>query len=218
MPGMRWAPLTGRRGGPYLPAVDARSNISVPGAAPRDRSSELDLPAAWRRLAVAVLLGTVGSVGMWSVPVALPAVQADFGVARADASLPYTLAMLGFAFGGVLMGRLSDRRGMVAPLLCGAAALSLGYVDRRAGRNLVLFALAHGLLIGIGASASFGPLMADTSQWFLRRRGIAVAIVSCGNYLAGTVWPPVLQHFISTQGWRATHIGVGVFARWPCCR
>jgi MFS family permease len=210
MPGMRWAPLTCRRGGPYLPAVDALSNISVPGTAPRDRSSELDSPAAWRRLAVATMLGTVGSVGMWSVPVALPAVQADFGVARADASLPYTLAMVGFAFGGVLMGRLSDRRGVVVPLLCGAAALSLGFVAAGLAGTLVLFALAHGLLIGIGASASFGPLIADTSQWFVRRRGIAVAIVSCGNYIAGAVWPPLLQHFISTQGWRATHIGVGI--------
>ena len=46
---------------------------------------------AWLRLATSVLIGTIGSVGMWSYVVALPAVQADFGVARADASLPYTL-------------------------------------------------------------------------------------------------------------------------------
>ena len=210
MPGMRWALLTRRCGRPYLPAVDTLSNISAHSAAPRDRTSELDSPAAWRRLAVATLLGTVGSVGMWSVPVALPAVQADFGVARADASLPYTLAMVGFALGGVLMGRLSDRRGVVAPLLCGVAALSLGFIAAGLAGTLMLFALAHGLLIGIGASASFGPLIADTSQWFVRRRGIAVAIVSCGNYIAGAIWPPLLQHFISTQGWRATHIGVGI--------
>ena len=60
-------------------------------------------------------LGTVGGVGMWSVPVALPVVQAEFGVARGDASLPFTLAMVGFAVGGVLLGRLSDRRGVVGP-------------------------------------------------------------------------------------------------------
>ncbi len=195
----------------YLPAVGTPANISAPGATGRDWTSELDSPAAWRRLAVAVALGTIGSVGMWSVPVALPAVQAEFGVARADASLPYTLAMVSFAIGGVLMGRLSDRRGVVAPLICGAAALGFGYVVAGLAGSLTLFALAHGFLIGVGASATFGPLIADTSQWFVRRRGIAVAIVSCGNYLAGTVWPPVLQQFISTAGWRATHIGIGVF-------
>jgi MFS family permease len=194
-----------------MSAISSAGNLSMPAQFDRDRSAELDSSAAWRRLADAVVLGTNGGVGMWTVPVALPVVQAEFGVARGDASLPFTLAMVGFAVGGVLLGRLSDRRGVVAPLICGAAALSLGYIVAGLAGSLPLFALAHGLLIGVGASASFGPLIADTSQWFVRRRGIAVAVVSCGNYLAGTVWPPLLQHFISTQGWRATHIGVGMF-------
>ena len=67
------------------------------------------------------------------------------------------------------------------------------------------------LLIGLGCSASFGPLMADISHWFVRRRGIAVALAASGNYIAGTIWPPVVQHFIATSGWRATHIGIGMF-------
>ncbi len=211
MAGMIRAALTPTARRTYVRAVSSAGNISTPSGTGRDRSAELDSSAAWRRLAVAVVLGTIGGVGMWSVPVALPVVQAEFGVARGGAALPFTLAMVGFAVGGVLLGRLSDRRGVVAPLLCGAAALSLGYVVAGLAGSLTLFALAHGLLIGVGASASFGPLIADTSQWFVRRRGIAVAVVSCGNYLAGTVWPPLLQYFISTQGWRATHIGVGVF-------
>jgi MFS family permease len=170
----------------------------------------VDSDYAWLRLTAAAVLGTVSSVGMWSIPVALPAVQAEFGVARADAALPFTLAMMGFAFGGVAMGRLSDRFGIVPPLVCGAAALSLGYVAAGRASSLWLFALAY-VLIGFGTSATFGPLMADLSQWFTRRRGIAVAVVSSGNYFAGTIWPPVIQHFIANDGWRATHIGVGVF-------
>jgi len=167
-------------------------------------------PFAWLRLLVVVVLGTVGNVAMWSVPVVLPAVQTDFAVARADASLPYALTMLGFALGGVVMGRLSDRFGIVVPVACGTGALGVGYVAAAFAPNLALFALVHAL-IGIGASATFGPLIADTSQWFTRRRGIAVALASCGHYVAGTVWPPVLQHFIAMQGWRTTHIGVGLF-------
>jgi MFS family permease len=163
---------------------------------------------AWLRLAAALALGTIGSVGMWSGPVALPAVQAEFAAARATASLPYTLAMLGFACGGVVLGRLSDRVGIMAPLVLGAVALSLGYVGAGTAPSLALFALVHAL-IGFGASASFGPLIADTSQWFTRRRGIAVAIVSCGNYVAGAIWPPLLQYAISHAGWRLTHIGIG---------
>jgi MFS family permease len=162
-------------------------------------------------LSVAVLLSTIGGVGMWSVVVALPTIQADFGVARADASLPYTLAMLGFAGGGVLMGRLADRFGIAVPLALGTLALGLGYLAVGHAATLWQVAIAHGLLIGFGCSVTFGPLIADMSHWFVRRRGIAVALAASGNYLAGTFWPPVVQHFIAGQGWRATHIGIGAF-------
>ena len=170
-----------------------------------------DSPAAWLRLGIALTFSTVGGVGMWSVVVALPAIQADFGVARADASLPYALAMIGFACGGVLMGRLADRFGIATPLTLGTLALVAGYLAVGYSSSLTEVALAHGLLIGVGCSATFGPLMADISHWFWRRRGIAVAIAAAGNYLAGVVWPPVVQHFIVTAGWRATHIGIGLF-------
>jgi MFS family permease len=176
-----------------------------------DPAQDVDSPYAWRRLALAVLLSTIGGVGMWSVVVALPAVQADFGVARADAALPYTFAMIGFACGGVVMGRLADRFGVAIPMALGAVSLTLGYIAVGYSSSLWQVALAHGLLIGVGCSATFGPLMADTSHWFVRRRGIAVALAAAGNYLAGTVWPPVVQHFIATSGWRATHIGIGLF-------
>jgi MFS family permease len=170
----------------------------------------VDSSYAWMRLTAAMVLGTIGSVGMWSVPVALPAVQADFGISRGGASLPFTLAMLGFAFGGVVMGRVSDRHGIVPPLAAGAMTISLGYVAAGYAGDLWLFALAYAL-IGFGTSASFGPMIADLSQWFTRRRGIAVAVASSGNYIAGTIWPPVIEHFIAHDGWRATHIGIGVF-------
>jgi len=54
-------------------------------------------------------------------------------------------------------------------------------------------------------------MMTDISHWFERRRGIAVALAAVGNYIAGAFWPPVVQHFISTSGWRATHFGIGLF-------
>ena len=170
----------------------------------------VDSRYAWWRLFVALVFGTVGGVGMWSIPVALPVVQADFSVARAEASLGYTASMTGFAVGGIVLGRLSDRMGMLVPGLLGTIALSLGYVAAGLAPSLPLFVLAHAI-IGFGASATFGPTIADTSQWFLARRALAVSIVSCGNYLAGALWPPVLEHFIVTAGWRATHVGTGVF-------
>jgi MFS family permease len=176
------------------------------GAKPGDIESSY----AWLRLALAVTLSTVGGVGMWSFMVALPALQTDFGVSRADASLPFTMVMFGFAGGGILMGRLADRFGIAVPLGIGTLAVSAGYLATGWAPNLWQVSLAHAL-IGLGCSASFGPLMADISHWFVQRRGIAVAIAASGNYIAGTIWPPVVQHFIATSGWRATHIAIGIF-------
>ena len=167
---------------------------------------------AWTRLAAALALMTLGGSGMYVISVVLPLVQADFGVSRSDASLPYTFTMLGFGLGGVLMGRLSDRFGVMVPVLIGAVGLAAGFVAAGNAGSLWEFNLAQGLLIGLlGTSATFAPLVADISLWFTRRRGIAVAICISGNYLAGAVWPPVMQQFIAGAGWRQTYIGIGVF-------
>jgi len=173
------------------------------------RPSLVDSRYAWLRLGVALVLGTVGSVGMWSYVVALPAVQMHFAVTRAEASVPYTMAMVGFAVGNLILGRLADRFGILAPILLSIVSLGLGYVGAGFAPTMWLLCAAH-ILIGFGSAASFGPLIADLSHWFEKRRGIAIAIAASGNYVAGAIWPPVLQHFIASDGWRATHIGVGI--------
>jgi MFS family permease len=175
------------------------------------KAAEVESPYAWLRLVVSLALSTVGGVGMWSVVVALPAVQAEFGVARGDASFPYTLTMIGFGASSILLGRLADRFGIMVPVAGGAIAMSLGYAAAGLAPSLWLYALAQGALIGAGSAATFAPLLAHVSMWFSRRRGIAVAIFASGNYLAGTVWPPIVQHFIQTAGWRTTYLGIGAF-------
>ena len=173
-------------------------------------SAAVDSPRAWLRLAATVLLSTIGGVGMWSVVVALPAVQSEFAVPRAQASLPFTLAMVGFATGGVFMGRLLDRIGILGPIGVGAVTIAIGYVGAANATSLLLFGLAH-TVIGFGSSVTLGPLMADISQWFVRRRGLAVTLCSAGNYFAGALWPPIVQQAIAHYGWRVTHLSIGLF-------
>ncbi len=174
-------------------------------------TSQPDSRQAVMRLLVTLALMAVGASGMFVVPVVLPAVQAEFGVARADASLPYTVLMIGFGVGGLLMGRLADRRGVMLPLLIGAGGLGLGFVAAAQAHSIWAFALAHGVLIGLlGCSVSFAPLMADTSMWFVKHRGMAVAVCASGNYLGGAIWPPIVQHFVETVGWRQTYMGMGL--------
>ena len=167
---------------------------------------------AWRRLAVAVALSTIGGVGLWSTVIVLPTIETAFGVDRGGASIPYTATMIGFAAGGIMMGRLTDRFGIVVPLVIGALMLGIGYLASAAATTYWQFVLAQSLLVGmLGSSATFAPLVADVSLWFVRKRGIAVAIVASGNYLAGAIWPPILTYAIATVGWRYAFVLIGVF-------
>ena len=163
------------------------------------------------RLGVAVLIMTLGASVMYVVPVVLPAVQAEFGVSRADAALAYSMLMIGFGIGGLLMGRLSDRFGVSVPLVIGALGIGAGFWLAGSTSSFAVFNAAHGLLLGLlGGSATFSPLVADTSLWWVKRRGIAVAIVASGNYLGGAIWPPIVQRSMDAWGWRNTYFGMGI--------
>ncbi|MDW6026283.1 MFS transporter [Mesorhizobium sp. BAC0120] len=172
-------------------------------------ASPIDGPYAWTRLALSLLLATIGGVGMWAVVVVLPAVQAEFGVDRAEASLPYTVTMIGFGAGNVIVGYAIDRWGYWRPALVASIALAVGFGQASLSTSISQFALVHGLLIGFGCSAIFGPLIADISHWFQKRRGLAVSIAAGGSYLAGAFWPLVISHAMGAYGWRITYAAIG---------
>lgn len=166
---------------------------------------------AWGRLAAGLAIAIIGGIGLWSPVAVLPTIEAEFGLGRGGASLPYTATMIGFALGGVLMGRLADRRGIMVPLILGSCMLALGFVAAALSQNYWQFILAQAVLIGmLGSSSTFGPMVADISLWFMRRRGIAIAIVASGNYFAGAVWPPLLLKAIDAFGWRASYAAIGI--------
>ena len=172
-------------------------------------SQILDSRYSWTRLAVTLAIATVGNVGMWSIIALLPSVQAEFGGGRGAASIPYAMTMAGFAVGNLVWGRALDRFG-VSRALSGAAVMSsLGYALAALSPTMALLSLAQ-LLIGLGTAVFFGPLLADVSLWFRRRRGIAVAIAASGNYLAGALWPWALSGVLETQGWRGVCLVLAV--------
>ena len=166
--------------------------------------SGVDSSYAWWRLLASVTLSTVGGVGMWCLVVALPTIQQDFAVSRADISFAYTLNTLGFFVGGVAMGKLVDTRGIVFTAILSTVGLTAGFALAPVSPTLMMFAVVQ-ILIGFSSAATFAPLVADVSHWFEKRRGIAVAIAASGNYIAGTIWPPIIQRVIEDHGWRTTY-------------
>lgn len=169
----------------------------------------LDSRRSWARLGITLAIAAVGNAGMWTVIVALPAIQADFGLDRGTATLTYVATMLGFAAGNVLAGRLVDRHGIAPTLALSVLAVGLGHLAVALSPSIWLIALAQ-LVVGLGTAASFGPLMADVSHWFLKRRGIAVSIAASGNYLSGVIWPLALMQGIESIGWRPAYAATGI--------
>ena len=188
-----------------------------PESAAADRH-QVDSSYAVIRLCITMVLMVVGASGMYVMAVVLPAVQTHFQVDRGLASMPYTLTMLGVGVGGLLMGRMADRSGIMRPLLLGGVCLGGGFIAAALAPNIWFFMAAHCVLIGLlGTACTFSPLVADTSLWFRKRRGIAVAVCASGNYLGGAIWPPIVQHFVDSVGWQQTYIGLGITCTLTMC-
>ena len=174
-----------------------------------DQTDLTDSKYSWYRLAVSLVIAVVGNAGMWAVILVLPAVQKEFGIGRADATLPYILTMIGFAIGNLVIGRAVDRFGVHIAISGAAVASAIGYCLSALSPSVSLLSMLH-FIIGFGTSACFGPLIADISHWFLRRRGVAVAIAASGNYLSGVIWPFFLTPIMASYGWRGAYVALGV--------
>ncbi len=155
------------------------------------------------RVINSLVLMTIALSGMYVPIMMLGPVSAEFEIGRGDASLPYTFYMIGFGVGNVLLGRIMDRWGLFPLCVTASACFPLGLYLASNSHSLLPFSLILLFFCGLlGGSFSFGPLVADISQWFEDRKGLAVGIVISGSYLAGAVWPLILQDWIDAYGWR----------------
>ena len=162
---------------------------------------EHDSLYSWTRLFIALLLATVGNIGMWVVVIVLPDIQQEFKIDRGTASIPFALTMVGFAIGNWVMGHVVDRYGITRTIILAATVNTAGYIAAMYVNNVYYLSILQ-FFIGLGTAAAFGPLIADTSHWFLKRRGIAVALIASGNYFSGAIWPPLFNSTLQSDGWR----------------
>ena len=160
---------------------------------------------SWTRLGLTLFVATVINAGMWVIIVIMPAIEAEYGGTRAMASLPYTLTMVGFALGNYVIGRAVDHFGITASLIVAATMTAIGFGLATLSSSLLVLSFTQ-FLVGFASAVGFGPLIADISHWFVRRRGIAVAIAASGNYLSGALWPILLAEVLAESGWRAVYI------------
>ncbi|MEM9638232.1 MAG: MFS transporter [Pseudomonadota bacterium] len=173
------------------------------------RTTITDSTYSWIRLVLTLAIAMVANVGMWAIIVIMPAVEAEFSAGRAEASMPYTLTMIGFALGNFAIGKAVDRFGVTASLIAAALGIAAGFSLATLSQSIAVLSMAQ-LLVGFSSAVGFGPLIADISHWFVRRRGIAVALVASGNYLSGAISPLILASMLEATGWRSVYLFMAV--------
>ena len=168
-----------------------------------------DTPYAWFRLLITLIIAIFANTGMWAVITIMPALEAEFVTSRAVTSLPFTMNMIGFAVGNLVIGQIIDRFGVTLSVMAAAICSASAFFLATLAGDIYLLAAIH-LLLGFGTAAGFGPLITDISHWFLKQRGIAVALIASGNYLAGGIWPLFLSDILAEDGWRAAYLSLSV--------
>jgi len=167
-------------------------------------SSSIEVRDSWIVASVALLVMMMAFGAAWIIAVALKDIAGEIGGVRSIPALASALAWLGSGAGGIIMGRIADRVGPRWTVMCGSLMIGLGLVISTLGSPWPLW-IGHGLFIGVvGLGGINAPLYIYVTRWFDRRRGSALALISSGSYLAGSLWPPVFERAVAGLGWRHT--------------
>jgi MFS family permease len=181
------------------------------GNAPLPRVASIETRASWAVALTALAIYTVSFGAPVITVVALKPIAAELGDARSVPALACSLAWFGAAIGGIPMGWMAERFGIRRVVMFGAAMVAAGLAISTSGGPAALY-IGHGVFIGLlGNSCINAPLYVYVARWFDRHRGSAVALISSGQYLAGTVWPIFFSRGIDTLGWRGMMLGYAVF-------
>ena len=149
---------------------------------------ELDGKQAWLRLIIIFTMSVIGTAGMWSVVIIMPNIQNEFGLDRAASTYPYVATMFGYGIGNVIIGRMLDKIGIRKPIIFALILLVSSYLFSVLATNVFWLSIIQ-FFLGFSAAAFFGPMMADISKFFYKRKGLAVSLVASGQHLCGAIDP-----------------------------
>ena len=172
-------------------------------------SIEQDSLKSWLRLILLFTIGVVGTVGMWSVVVVMPAIETEFNIDRGKASLLYATTMVGFGLGNFLIGKVIDRFGLKIPIIFATFILVSSYLTAIISTEFWHLLILQ-IFMGTAAATFFGPAMADIGNFFEKRRGLAVAIIASANYVAGAFWPLLISSFLELNNWKDVYFIIAI--------
>jgi len=139
--------------------------------------------------------------------------QAEFQWSRSTIMGAFTCLYLALAFTSPFTGKAVDRLGAKSVMVLGGIFMALGYA-LLSGLQSPLSLYIGNIIVGIGGSAT-GPIpgTAVVSDWFPKKRGLAIGIMSMGVGVGGLVLAPLLGGFIIPAfGWKAGYLSIGILA------
>jgi MFS family permease len=171
----------------------------------------IETKSSWVIASMVLVILAVAFGAPWVAIVALKAIADDAGGGmRAVPALATSLAWIGFGIGGIVMGAIAERVGIRSTVIFGGLMVAIGLALSTGGAAWQLY-LGQGLFVGfLGIGAMNAPFYVYISRWFDRRRGSALALISSGSYLAGAIWPPLVERAIAYAGWQRTMLYFGL--------
>ena len=169
----------------------------------------IDSRQAWLRLFLVFTMSVLGTAGMWSVVIIMPSIQNEFQLDRAASTYPYVTTMFGYGFGNVIIGRMLDKIGIKKPIIFALSLLITSYLLSTLANNILWLSIIQ-FFLGFSAAAFFGPMMADISKYFNKRKGLAVSLVASGQHLCGALWPFIIKDFLIEGDGRNAHLFIAL--------
>ena len=136
--------------------------------------------------------------------------QSAFDWGRGQVMVGFTIFFVTQGLVSPLVGRLVDRFGPRPVIPVGALSMGLGFLLVSRMSALPVFYAGY-VIIGAGSAAmGIVPCSYFVSNWFRRRRGIAVGVMAAGMGAGGVVMAPMVAHLIATYGWRSAYLSMAI--------
>ena len=159
------------------------------------------------------------SIGMSTFSLFLPPIEKEFGLTRSMVTLPYMVAMLGWAAGALTFGKLADDRGSRLVVLIGIALMGMGFAGMGMSQNLWQLSLSYGVCVGMAMGACSLVIMSLlVSKHFAANRGLAVAVIQTAPPMSPLLFAPIIYFLIRSYDWRTAALLVSVLLfliAWP---
>lgn len=146
-----------------------------------------------------------GGVYFYGFSVFFLPIKTALNLSSASTSLIFSLSRAEGAVEGPIAGYLIDKFGPRIMLTIGAFIVAIGYILLSQVNSFLWFLTIYLGIVSLAFNATFsGSTMAVVNNWFIRRKGLAMAISIAAYSLGGSIIAPLLAFGIHHLGWRTT--------------